>query len=152
MSRNKNLNSTKIAIRLSQIKVILESNAEASPHHPPQKFMDIKSRCPCIIISFFCLILYASHNQNNSIRQLLVSSDPLSFISTPVSPNKPKALNQPNKACGNEKGQISLVVGFSLHFVSTWMLVAAHTNEVTAELSTGASKTLNICIGVSLVL
>lgn len=31
MSQNKNLNSTKIAIRLSQIKVILESNAEASP-------------------------------------------------------------------------------------------------------------------------
>lgn len=69
-----------------------------------------------------------------------------------LSPNKPKALNQPNKACGNEKGQISLVVGFSLHFVSTWMLVAAHTDEVTAELSTGASKALNICIGVSLVL
>lgn len=34
MSRKKNLNSTKIAIRLSQIKVILESNAEASP--PPE--------------------------------------------------------------------------------------------------------------------
>lgn len=46
MSRNKNLNSTKIAICLSQIKVILESNAEASPPHPTPEIYGHKEPLP----------------------------------------------------------------------------------------------------------
>lgn len=41
----------------------------------PKNFTDIKICHACITVSFFCLIVYSSHNQNSTLRWLFASSD-----------------------------------------------------------------------------
>lgn len=70
----------------------------------------------------------------------------LVFICTPVYPNLPKALNQPNRARGDEKDKSASSKDLASIRSPHRKLMAVHTNEATAEPSTGTIQSSSIKI------